>query len=156
MFPLVVFPYLFFPPPPCPDSPDSAVRVLSPTGNPPKSRSAERNWRILGITRVWWRTRWGRTTPLAPSTYKAVSTDSRATGRAAQMTWHCCCCCNCSLANWEIWQSQMACRDSNMHGEQLSTHVVLAYCSVEWRTILGNEQEWNVSEGMSISNNNSN
>lgn len=51
--------------PPCPDSPDSAVWVLSPTGKTPKSRSTKQNWRILGITHVWWRTRWERTTPLA-------------------------------------------------------------------------------------------
>lgn len=62
--------------PPCPDSPDSAARVLSPTGKTPESRSAEQNWRILGITHVWWRTRWERTTPLALLTSKAVSTES--------------------------------------------------------------------------------
>lgn len=61
--------------PPCPDSPDSAVQVLSLTGNTPESRSTKQNWRILGITHVWWRTRWEETTPLALLTSKAVSTD---------------------------------------------------------------------------------
>lgn len=60
--------------PPCHHSPDSAVRVLSPTGKTPESRSAVQNWRILGITHVWWRIHWERTTPLALLTSKAVST----------------------------------------------------------------------------------
>lgn len=60
--------------PPRHQSPDSAVQVLSPTGKTPESRSAEPEWRILGITHVWRRICWERTTPLAPSTSKAVST----------------------------------------------------------------------------------
>ncbi len=82
MFPLVAFPCLF---PPCLDSPDSAVRVFSPTAKTPDSRSAKQNWRILGITHVWWRTNWGRTTPLALLTSKAVSTNSLATSEVAQI-----------------------------------------------------------------------
>lgn len=126
----------------CTDSPDSAVWVLSPTGNPPKSWSRKRNWGILGITLVWWRTLWGRTTPLAPLTSKAVSTESRATSGVAQMRWRCCCCCDCSLANWEICRRarKQACKDSNTHGKQL----VLAHYSVEWRNILGNKQPLNL------------
>lgn len=73
-------------------SPDSAARVLSPTGNTPESRSKERGWRILGITRVWRRTRWGGTTPPAPSTSKAVSTHLPDAQRS------CCCCCCCCLS----------------------------------------------------------
>lgn len=59
--------------PPRHQSPDSAVQVLSPTGKTPKSRSTEREWRILGITHVWWRICWEKTTPLAPYMSKAVS-----------------------------------------------------------------------------------
>lgn len=71
--------------PPCSGSPDSAVRLLSPTGNSPESRSAKQNWRILGITRAWWRTCWGGATPPAPSTSKAVSTHSQATSEEAHI-----------------------------------------------------------------------
>lgn len=40
-----------------------------------RSRLAEWDWRILGTTRAWPKTRWARITPPATSTSKAVSTE---------------------------------------------------------------------------------
>lgn len=110
--------------PPCPDSPDSAVQVLSPTGKTPESKSTQRNWRILGITHAWWKTRWDATTPAALLTSKPVSTDSPSEeahiNRCPDVF---------SLAKREMKRShrQQACDSGNAREEQLSTHAPVAH-----------------------------
>lgn len=120
--------------PPCPSSPDSAVRLLSPTGNSPESKSAKQSWRILGTTHAWWRTCWGGTTPPAPSTSKAVSTHSQATSEEAHIL----------LSSFHLPAD--GCK--NMHEDQLSTRVVLTEKSVEQCIVLSSE--WNVDAGESL------